>query len=386
MTLAAGMAAPVLPEDLTAVLTQFQGNVTITEAAVPRRGRAAFPLPRPARFLQIVGGGDALHLPTGAGAGFVCSTDRWVELPGGRNQPLTQALCRAGKPLPPGTYRRLAPAAGRMVSLKSALVLEGETRGTEDEDFGVPILLSPRRTAVLDPRPAILWTQVPDATEYEIEIMGSARFRLPLDAAEVACGGHEGEVAVCSLPYPSQAPDLPAGSISFLRIGARRGLATPLRTETEPSRIQRLSTEKAGEVRARLESLRSLPLDEAARQLLEADLYAREGLFADALVAYQKTLTLRDAAEIRVTLGDAYLQVGLLRLAARTYQDVLDKAPGPAVQAAAEMGLGKIEHARRNLERAACHFRKARDLYLSLKLKEEAAAAERKAREEEKKR
>jgi hypothetical protein len=385
IALALGVAAPVLPEDLTAVLTQFQGNVTVTEAA-PRRGRAAFPVPRPVRFLQIVGSGDALHVPTGAGAGFVCSTDRWVDLPGGKDQPLTQALCRAGKPLPPGTYRRLAPAAGRMVSLKRALVLEGETRGNEDEDFGVPILLSPRRTAVLGPRPSILWTQVPDATEYELEMMGTARFRLGLDAAKVACGGYEGEVAVCSSPYPAQAPDLPAGAISFLRIGARRGLATPLRTEAEPSRIQRLSTQKAEEVRAGLESSRNLPLDEAARQLLEADLYAREGLFADAIVAYGKASNLRDAPEIRVTLGDAYLQVGLFRLAARTYQDVLDKAPSLAIQAAAEMGLGKIEYARRHLERAACHFRKARDLYRSLGLKEDAEVADRAARQGKKSR
>src|SRR5215203_509200 len=380
VALAFGVADPAQSAELTAVLTQLQGNVTIAEAGPPRRGGAIFPVPRPARFLQVVGRGDRVNVRSGAGAGFVGSMDRWVELSGVKDQPLSESLCLAGKPLPPGTYRRLAPAAGKMISLKGVLVFEGETRGDEDEDFAIPLVLSPRRTAVLDPRPKILWTQVADATEYAIELSGPGRFLIRLDAGQVACGERWGDAVVCSMPYPDSAPDLPPGTLSFLSVGARRGLAAPLRAEARPNRIQRLSLDKAEEVRTRLESLRNLPLDDATRGLLEADLYAHEGLFADAILAYRKALSHGDAPEIRVTLGDAYLKIGLLRLAARTYQEVLDGTSGLAIQASAELGLGRIEHIRRSSERAACHFRKARDLYLSVGLKEEAAAADRAAR------
>ena len=274
MALAAGaaaFAASPRAERLTAVVAHLQGNVTIAEAASLRRGRSSLPSVRRAQFLQIVGTGDDVHVPAGAGAGLVCSTDRWVELPGGKNQQLTEALCRTGKPLPPGTYWRLAPAGGRMRSLEGVLVLEGETRSPDDEDPGVPLLLSPRNTAVLDSRPAILWTQVPGATEYVIELLGPSRFRIPLDATQVACSESWGDAAVCTLPYPAQAPELPPGTPSFLSVGARRGLVAPLRKESEPSRVQRLPANKAEEVRGQLERLRDLPLDGATRQLLEAD-------------------------------------------------------------------------------------------------------------------
>jgi hypothetical protein len=377
------MASLAQPEKLTAVLTQLQGMVTISEAALRSRG-PDIP-PRRVQFLQIVGMGDEIHVPAGAGVGFVCSTDRWVELPENQGQRLTEQLCRNGKRLPPGTYRRLAPVAGRMVTLKGAVnVLEGETRVPWDEAYGVPHLLSPRSSSVLDGRPRILWTQVQEAIEYEITLTGPAPFNLRLDAEQVSCEERWGDITICSLLWPEKEKELPPETISFLSIGARLSLAGPLREESE-SRVQRLSTEKTEEIRSQLESLNALPLDDATRLLLEADLYAREGLLADAIPAYRKALALQALPEIRMTLGDAYLKTGLLRFAALTYKEALDGNPSPVVQAAAELGLGRVEYDRQSFERAACHFRKARDLYLSLGLKEEAALAKRAAREAEKK-
>jgi len=370
MLLLSGAAAS---EELTAVLTQVQGNVTIAEATVTR-GTSE---PRRAQFLQIVRSGDAVNLPAGAGAGFVCSTDRWVEINGNKNQRLTEDLCRSGKPLPLGTYRKLSPGAGRLRSIKNALVLEGDTRNGDDEDFGVPILLSPRNTAILEARPTILWTPVSEATDYEIDLTGPKPFKIRLDASGVDCTATWGDATVCKLPYPDKEPDLPPGTISFLTIHARRGIAAPLREEAQPGRLNRLPADKAEEIRLQLERLGNLPLDEQSRQLLAADIYAQEGLFADAVTSYRRALATRDTPEVRVTLGDILLKIGLLRPAARLYQGVLDGNPGTAVTAAAEFGIGSVEYVRRSFEHAECHFRKARDLYAALGLKEEAVAAER---------
>jgi hypothetical protein len=372
------LAGAVRGTDLTAVLSQVEGNVTVKEEAPRRRSSNPGPPIRQARFLQVVRAGDEIRVPAEAGAGLVCSNDRWIALPQGMESRLTQDLCLQGKPLPPGTYKKLAPVGGRFQSVEGALVLERNTRAPEDELFGAPTLLSPRNTSLLDARPEIVWTSVKGAIEYEIALEGSKSFRVRLDASETRCdrsGDDWGEIRVCSLPWPDSIPDLPSEEIVFLSVGARHGLASPLRKDSESSRIQRLTEERAEEVRSSLEKLRDLPLECEARQLLEADVYARAGVFSEAISGYRKALVHWDAPESRITLGDVYLAVGLLRSAAHCYRAALESNPDSAVQAAAEFGLGKVEYARQYHEQAIPHFQRARNLYVLAGLEAEAKVA-----------
>lgn len=365
--------------DLTAVVSEVEGNVTVKEEAPRQRSAAPNPPIRHARFLQIVRAGDEIRVPTGAEAGLVCSNDRWVSLSEGIESRLTQDLCLKGKSLPPGTYRKLAPVGGRIPSIEGALVLERKTRAPGDEGFGVPTLLSPRNTALLDARPEIVWTPVQEAIEYEIHVEGSSSFRVRLDASETLCnrsGDDWGEDKVCFLPWPDSAPGLTPGGTAFLSVGARHGLASPLRVESEPSRIERLTEERAEEVRASLESLRNLPFACEARRLLEADVYARAGVFSEVIPIYWKALELREAPESRVTLGDVYGVIGLPLQADRSYRQGLAGNPEPVIRAGAEFGLGRIEYDRGSFDRALEHFQTARKLYVELGLAQESAAAE----------
>lgn len=367
-------AEPAWGGDFTAVLSQVEGNVTVKEKVPLARSRSSV---RQARFLQTVGAGDEIRVPAGAGARLVCSNDREISLLRATDIRFTKDLClRNGKPLPPGTYRKLAPVGGRFRSVKGWNVLERNTRGTEDEDFGVPVLLSPRNTGLCDVRPEIVWTPVQGATEYEIELVGPHPFRQRVDASKLSCDRDGwGEAGVCVLPWPEKAQELPAGEPVFLRVGARRGLASPLRTEEEPSRIQRLAGEQVEEVLLSLEKLEELPVECAARRLLEAGVYAQAGLFSEAVAAYRKALSRQEAPEGRITLGDVYLAIGLQVRADQSYREALAGSPEPAVRAAAEFGLGKIEYARGSYGRALEHFRTARDLYAKLRLPEESSAA-----------
>lgn len=372
------LAGAVRGADLTAVLSRVQGNVTVQEEAPRRRSPDSRAPVRQARFLQIVRGGDGIHVPADAGAGLVCSNDRWIALPQGAESRLTADLCLRGKPLPPGTYKKLAPVGGRFRSIEGALVLERNTRAPEDELFGAPVLLSPRNTSLLEARPEIVWTPVKEAVEYEIAWVGSESFRLRLNASETPCdrsGDDWGEAKVCSLPWPDSVPDLPSGEIVFLSVAARYGLASPLRKEEEPIRIQRLTEERREEVRASLEPLKDLPLEAEMRQLLEAEVYAREGVFSEAIPAYRRALELREASEIRITLGDACFAVGLFRCAAKSYQRVTALGNEDATRAAAEFGLGRVEIVYFNFERARSHFNKSRDLYALLGMTNESAVA-----------
>ena len=373
------LAGAVRGADLTAVLSQVEGNVTVQEEAPRRRSPDSGASVRQARFLQVVRMGDEVRVPAEAGAGLVCSNDRWIALPPGVESRLTPDLCLKGKALPPGTYRKLAPVGGRFQSIEGALVLERNTRAPEDEDFGAPILLSPRNTSLLDARPEIVWTFVQGAIEYEIDWVGSKSFRLRLDASETLCnrsGDDWGETKVCSLPWPDSIPDLPSGETVFLSIGARHGLASPLRKESESSRIQRLTEERTEEVRSSLELLKDLPLETEARQLLEADVYARAGVLSEAIPVYRRMLVLRDSAESRITLGDACFAVGLLRLAARHYQGSADRSQETGIRAAAEFGLGRVEYAYHRYELAVEHFRRSKELYVSIGSNYESSSAE----------
>lgn len=378
VAIAGALCAPTgaRSEVLIAVLVEVEGDVSIAEAAPPGRGEPGLAPVRRARYLQALKMGDEVHLPLGAQAGLVCSTDRWIALAGGRDQPLTQQLCRAGRPLPPGTYRRLAPAAGRLRYPGLAAVLEGETRRPEDDDFAIPLLVSPRQTAVLDGRPEIRWRPIPEAVEYEIELTGRNPFQLRLDAAQVPCNERWGDLVLCALPYPGREKELPAEEVSFLSVGARSEFLGVLRKESKPNRVRRLPTAQAAGVRAELARLEELPLGSASRELLAADLYVRQGLMGEAIAAYQRSLALRDAPEVRVTLADLYLMVGLLRLAAHGYQRARDESSDGAVAAGAELGLGRVEQIRCNRSAALAHFWQARDRYVALGLQEERARVE----------
>lgn len=370
--LAAGPASAPGAEDLTAVLTQVEGNITVRASGPVRKGEP--PPVRRGQPFQIVRRGDEIRVPGGARAGLVCSTDSWLALTGEGERRLTPEICRTGEPLPPGTYARLAPRGGRLRSLQGAMVLESLPRGSEEETAGLPIVLSPRNTAVLEPRPSLVWTQVPGATSYTIEMRGEVAFALMLDAAQVSCAMAAEEGAVCSIPYPDAAPDLPSGSTVFLRVGARRG-SEPFRGEQEPLRIRRLSLERATEIAVRSLSFSRLTLGETARSVLEASLHAEHESYTEAIRLYQRALAEREISEVRVSLGDAYLAVGLTSRARQNYERAMTGTPEPAVRAAALFGLGRAAYVRGGYRVALGHLQAARDLFRGLGLAEESSAA-----------
>jgi hypothetical protein len=369
--LAAGPASAPGAEDLTAVLTQVEGNITVRASGPVRKGEP--PPVRRGQPFQIVRGGDEIRVPAGARAGLVCSMDSWLALTGEGERRLTPEVCRTGEPLPPGTYARLAPRGGRLRSLRGAMVLESLPRGSEEETAGLPIVLSPRNTAVLEPRPALVWTQVPGATSYTIEMRGDVTLTFLLVASGTCTPVAQGE-PVCSIPYPEPAPDLPPGGSVLLRVKARQGDG-PFRGEQEPLWIRRLTAPQAAEIAARSLALASLPVEETARSVLEASLHAEHESYAEAIRLYQRALAEQEISEVRVSLGDTYLAVGLISRARQNYEKAMTGTPEPAVRAAALFGLGRAAYAQEKYATALSCFQTARDLFRGLGLVEESAAA-----------
>lgn len=370
--LLASPGAAQKPADLTAVLTQIEGQVTFSSES-----RAELRSVRRAAQRQVLRGGEIVHVPAGAQVTLICSTETLVSLTGPRDWGLDATDCGRGIPLPESSYRHLASYAGRILAKNGTLLLELETRNV---DMGLdPILLSPRDTAVMDAYPRLVWTQVPDAFEYEITLRGAVEMSIRLAADGLQCGRGSGpwrDLDVCSWAPPSgKWPVLEPEKPVFLRFGSRPNAAALWRQPREVYKIHLLPLNDQRHVQEALSQIATLPLDNASRLLLKAGVYAQGGLDADTIAAYDEALQTQEIPEARVTLGDLYLTNGLTALADREYRKVLAGTPDPAAQAAAELGLGSVTYFRKLLSEARSHFEHARELYTTLGMPAEAEEA-----------
>jgi tetratricopeptide (TPR) repeat protein len=230
----------------------------------------------------------------------------------------------------------------------------------------------------MDARPRLVWTQVPDAIEYEIKLRGPVETSIRLAADDLYCGHGSGpwlDLDVCSWVPSAKWPALEPEKPVFLKLGSRQALTTPLRQVREVYQIHLLSVNDQRVVQENLRQIATLPVDKASRLLLTAGIYADGGLHADAIATYNEALQAQERPEARVTLGDLYLTIGLTALAERESRQVLAGAPDSAAQAAAELGLGQVAYFRKLFSDARAHFEHARALYTTLGLPAEAEDA-----------
>lgn len=368
--------------DVTAVITQISGGVSIVGITAVGENVSQEQLVRGAIPMQILRAGEIVRVPTGGYAGLVCSTERWIGLDGETSWQLTEAACSRGRELPPGTYLSVVPHAGRIHTLKGSEVIERDTREKESYYGAVPVVLSPRNTALIDPRPTIRWVAVANAIEYQVEIIGPTSFTVRVDADQIVCSpeGHgEGALTICSLPFPPDQPAREPGRKYFLKVSALLGIASPLRSSEEINKLTLLATDEAVQVGNQVEEIQTLDVDGVTRDLLLAGIYAGHGLYADAILAYQRALVVQPSPTVYVTLGDAYRAIKLYRFAYNSYQAALTQlgeVDDHASRAAVEFGIGHVYYNQGNYAEALTHFQIARTLYAQLLLAEEAYAAE----------
>jgi len=334
------------------------------EVSIVRQPASGPPEILPVHSAMLVPPEASVVVAAHAWADVVCSTETLVTLVGPVRRQLTAEACRGGNPLPLGSYRRTAPEAGSLSPRWQ--VYERPARGPEKADPSLPLLLVPRDTWVLEPRPAISWTRVERAVEYEIEKVGTEKKTARLDAAAVACGpspDFPGGPDVCSAPYPPELPDLAPGEKVALRVNVRKNLAGPMLEGLPPHGVTRLPAERASEARTGLDRIAALPAGEPTRRLLAAGLLADNRLDADALRAYRGVLDAGGSAAVRVTLADLYLRMRLDGYAEAAYRTALTESDGAATRAAAETGLGQVERRRGSFNAAHDHFTQAQALY-----------------------
>jgi len=355
------------PAALHGVITQVQG-------AVETVGPGASDLPLASHW-QVIRAGVTLRVPKGGAAAIVCSNLRFVRLRGPASWSLTEPACVAGKELTPSEYALVVPRGGRFRVVEGLLVLEREIRSGNEDDPLAPVVLSPRNTVLRSPRPTVSWSRVPSATSYQVRWRGrgTSGQDIEIRAADVTCTDELESMAVCSLLWSEDRPDLLPGETFFLRIAAQSGITATWRTN-DPVEVRTQRIGEAAELGRQLLALEKLGFEWPALDVARAGLLAEKGLYADAVHLYRQALAAVPTPELRVTVADLYFAMGLHFLAEPHYRAALLDT-SPAVRAAAAFGLGRIANSLGRYRDAAASFRQARELYTRLGLQEEEHAA-----------
>lgn len=329
-------AAAGPPPDLTAFVAQVRGR----PSAESPGGRTDAVVPR-----QVLPGNWRVTVPPGAEVLLICSSDRRVDLEAGPKareiERRVGLACASGEPLLPATYQALAGgprnlAVDRSVKERS-LVLEVRTRGSEEDDPRIPVLLSPRETAIAQARPGIRWTAVDGAKEYLLELVGPKAWTVHVPADDAHCRVEEhppGKLKLCAAAWPRDAPDLAPGPASYLAVGARAGRLGNMRTGELWS--VRLREGGGRELEASLQALRSRGLSGAEESFREAVLYESSGLRSDAASALQRSLLETPSAPAYLLQATLELEVSLPVAALRSLREAARLADDPTLSAEVE--------------------------------------------------
>lgn len=261
-------------------IIQIEGNVqlkrTSTNTIRPTVGTRLYP-------------GDELIAAKGAQAIVQCNDLSTKIVKAGQNQanggcpnPTEAAQCS------PGTYK--CPH-------------RGDIAWTE----GIPYIISPRRTALLNKQPTLRWNAVPGAKSYTVSVEGDNV-------------NWTKQVSETQLVYPSEQPLQPGGRY-LLTIVADTG-ATSVQEPVKPGGLNfsLLDATQSQQIQAQIQQISQQKWTEQAKALALANLYTENGLIADGIAILEKLVNNgTQTAPIYRSLGDLYFKYLLLLPQAATY-------------------------------------------------------------------
>jgi hypothetical protein len=295
--------------DSIAVIAGVRGKVEVTAAkgGAPQRAVLGRPLER----------GDQVKVAGGGAATLFFNDGNVLELAPGSSVRVAGQVGKGGKS---GVSSDVFKSVSKFVaggSRETGLIALSQLRsGPVAGD--APILIAPRRTALLADRPDFTWRAVP----------GASRYRVTLSSAE---GGElwKREVTGVTLLFPTDAAAL-AGSVEYLWEVQAFSDTKPLRSES--SVFQVLPAAEAAAVRLNLGRIAESTggAESAAARFLAGSYLSGLGLYLDAGEQFAALSKLEPSApEPHQALGDVYSSVGLMDLAAAEFQMALSLAREP---------------------------------------------------------
>ena len=218
-----------------------------------------------------------------------------------------------------------------------------------------PIVVSPRKTNLLNPRPKLRWTPVSGATAYKVTVRGPD-LNWTTDVGSIT-----------ELIYPESAPALKSKT-DYKLIVTANGRQSDEESEAGLG-FTVLRSNEAKKVRKQEQMIRELRLADAPQRLLIAYLYASHRLYAEAIEQLEElSKTIEEPALARL-LGDLYMGIRLIRHSERSYLLGLErseKANDQEGQALAHHALSKIYEALSNRGSMIRHLNSALELYNKL--------------------
>jgi hypothetical protein len=305
LALAVTLVAVPAHADPVAVIAAVKGRVDVTSS----RGGPA----RRAGFGHALERGDRVTVAGGGAATLFFNDGNVVELAERSSLRVGGQLgARAGRAagLPGDVYASVSKfvAGGSRETGRVAL----STLRSAPAEAGAPVVIAPRRTAVMTDRPGFAWRAVPGAT----------RYRVTVSSAE---GGElwRREAAGLSLPFPADAAPLARAAEYLWEIEA---LSDERSLRRESSVFEVTSEARAREVSANLARIRESAggPDSPAGLYLAGSYLSGLGLFVDAAERFVAMSALMPSSPAsHEALGAVYTTIGLTDLAAAEYQQAL---------------------------------------------------------------
>jgi hypothetical protein len=297
------LAASAVAEPL-AIVAAIKGRVEIVPAAGGPSVRAAF-----GRGLER---GQRVVVAPGSSATIFFNDGNVIEL--AEKSSMTIGGRAAAKPRPGaahGLSGDVYASVTRFVtggSRETGLVALSTLRGSPDAS---PLLLEPRRTELLDPRPVFRWRGVEGALRYRIAVSG--------DQGEL----WSREVGDTALEYPTDAPPLPGGADVLWEV---RALGSQAELRREETFVHVLAGADAEAVRTSLARIGDSAggAEAPAALFLSGSYLSGRGLYHDAAARFDALSRVSpESPAPHEALGNVYRAVGLMDLAAAEYQRAL---------------------------------------------------------------
>ena len=262
------------------VAVGIQGQVT-----VKRNGRTGY---APVVFGTGLHIGDLVNLGESSHAKIVCADLSLREVPAG----LGPVPCPVSKPVLPEP---------------DEWVINPTRSWPSDGHF--PIVLAPRKTKLMSDHPVLRWKPVTGTARYSVIIRGQDFY-------------WSIEISGTELVYPESAPRLRPG-IDYKLI-----VATNDRSSSDEPGLglgfSLLSSKETKAILQQQEQIERIGLPDGPTQYLVANLYAANGLCAEAIERLERVAQQFKAAAVERLLGDLDMNIGLPREAEAHYLKSLD--------------------------------------------------------------
>jgi len=277
--------------DPVAFVVALKGSATVTSKAKGTKAALGRGLER----------GDKVQVAPGGSVTLFFSDGNVVELGGGSSLTVSGQLTSSAQKVGPGSnvpaevFTRVSKFVASS-NRQSGMVALSAMRGAESE---APLIVSPRRSAMLELRPRFVWRHVPGAT----------RYRLAVSTEEGPVWSSE--VSDTTTSYPADATALAPTTDYVWEVEALSDTG-PIGPRDESS-FRVLSAGEATQVREHLDGLSKAAGDGTAATLYLSGSYLMgRGLYGEAAEEFEALCKLTpDAPGAHQALGNVYQTMGV---------------------------------------------------------------------------